>query len=149
MIKRIAAVLGSLVMAFASVAAVASPAAADVSAAASEIENALDADWSDSPATDCAWDDRGVWYDDGDACIQPDGDDIWVHDQDKNGYGVAVWWSEPISGREGMCIDALGVDKHWVKCNKDWVDGRTLYWSFMYDSASGWVYEAETFKTVI
>ncbi|WP_335986968.1 hypothetical protein [Glycomyces sp. MUSA5-2] len=148
MIKRIAAVLGSLVMAFTAAAAVASPASADVSAAASEIDYALDADWSDSPAKDCAWD-RGYWYTDGDGCIQKNGDDIWILDRDPDGYGVAVWWSEPVSGRDGMCIDALGVAKAWVRCNKDWVDGRTLYWGFMYHTAEGWMYEAETFKTVI
>jgi hypothetical protein len=148
MIKRIAAVLGTLAMAFGLVAAVASSASADVSAAAFETNYAVDADWSDSPAKDCAWD-RGYWYTDGDACIQPNGDDIWVADLNRDGYGVAVWWSDPASGREGMCIDALGVDKAWVRCNKDWTDGHTIYWSFMYDSASGWQYEAETFKTKI
>ncbi|GAA2152354.1 MULTISPECIES: hypothetical protein [Glycomyces] len=149
MIKRIAAVLATLAMAFGLVAAVVSPASAEVSAAAFETDYAVDADWSDSLSTDCAWDDRGAWYIDGDACIQPNGDDIWVRDQNRDGYGVAVWWSDSASGREGMCIDALGVDKAWVRCNKDWTDGHTISWSFMYDTANGWQYEAETFKTKI
>jgi hypothetical protein len=148
MIKRIAAVLGSLAIAFATVAAFASPAVADVSAAAFESEYAVDVDWSDSPRKDCAWD-RGYWYVNGDACIQPNGDDIWVQDLDTDGYGVAVWWSDPASGREGMCIDALGTAKGWVRCNKDWTDGHTIYWSFMYHTASGWEYEDETFRTVV
>ena len=148
MIRRLAAMLGSLAMVFGIAVAVASPASADVSAAAFETNYAVDADWSETPAKDCAWD-RGVWYLDGNACIQPNGDDIWVRDLNQNGYGVAVWWSDPASGREGMCIDALGVDKAWVKCNKDWTDGHTISWSFMYDTPSGWEYEDETFKTKI
>jgi hypothetical protein len=148
MIKRIAAVLGSLALAFGVATAVASPAAADVSAAAFETNYAVDVDWSATPAKDCAWE-RGYRYVNGDACIQPSGDDIWVQDLDRDGYGVAVWWSDPASGREGMCIDALGVAKGWVKCNKDWTDGHTIYWSFMIDTPDGWIYEDETFKTVV
>ncbi|MEU6249427.1 hypothetical protein [Glycomyces sp. NPDC047010] len=129
--RRIAALIGTLATAFAIVLATASP------AAAYEINYATDVDWNTDYAKVCTID--TYVFGAGQACVQPTGDDIWVKDNDKNGYQVAVYWDDLNSARAGKCVDDLGVDKAWVLCNKDWTEGHTIRWRFAWETASGWV----------
>jgi hypothetical protein len=129
--RRIAAVLGTLIMAFGIVIATASP------AAAYEINYAVDVDWNNDHPKVCTFDD--YVFGAGDACVQPTGDDIWVMDGRKDGYAVAVYWDDLDSARAGKCIDNLGADKAWTMCNKDLPDGHTIRWRFAWEWTDGWV----------
>jgi hypothetical protein len=141
--KRIAAILGALMVSIGIIAATATPAAASW-----EEEYSKDVDWAGTPAKDCA-SGRGYDYILGDVCVQPEGDDLWVRDSFRDGYGVAMYWEDLNSDRAGWCVDALGVDKAWTMCNKDFVDGHTILWTIMFDSSDGWIFANQTFSTVV
>lgn len=129
--KRIAAVFVTLMAVIAVVIATASPAMA----VDWEEDWAVDVDWY-SAARDCT--SEYYVYGAGEACIQPNGDDIWVRDNDSDGYRVGVYWEDLDSGRIGRCNDNLGAAKAWTRCNKDWTEGHTIKWAFAWNSASGW-----------
>jgi hypothetical protein len=149
--KRIAAVLSTLVMAFGLAVATASPAMAetevpDFSAAAFETDYVTDVDWY---AADRKCNFPDVVYISGAVCVQPVGDDLWVQDKVANGYGIALFWWDEAAGREGVCIHDLGAAKSWAMCNKDFIDGHIITFSYANDTANGWNMDEATFRVVI
>ena len=60
------------------------------------------------------------------ACVQADGDKIWVYDNSPDGASaVARWYTD--YGRWGTCRNAHGAGTYAV-CNKDFKEGHTFYW---------------------
>jgi hypothetical protein len=124
--KRIAAALAALAVSLLAGFGIASPAAA-----ASEINYAVDADWTGSCTSP-------RYTPNVDGCVQSNGDDLWVKDNVANGYGVKLKWYDQDGTRTGECIDNLGQAKAWTYCNKDFTEGHDIRWSICWDSANGW-----------
>lgn len=115
--NRIAALLAALAVPLFAVIGIAAPAAA----AEVEYNYTKDIDWY-SATRDCY---TNVHLS---ACVQPNGDDIWVWDKKDDGIMVEIIWWYGDKSREGVCFDALGPSKVWTYCNKDWTEGKEVLW---------------------
>ncbi|MEU5870652.1 hypothetical protein AB0A73_03725 [Glycomyces sp. NPDC047369] len=128
--NRIAALLAALAIPLFAALGTAVPAAA--AATAVEFNTAKDIDWY-SATRDC------YTITALSACVQPNGDDIWIWDKKDDGYPVQITWWDGDGSREGVCYDNLGPSKVWVYCNKDWTEGHTIYWyAEWYDDGQWW-----------
>lgn len=129
--KRVASVIGTLMVSLGIVVLVASP------AAAAETNYVTDADWN-SDYKECYSAIVGLTYSRVDACFEPDGDILWVLDKQADGYGVALYWEDRDSDRSGTCIHNLGAAKAWAVCDKDFTEGHEIVWGIRWDSPDGW-----------
>jgi hypothetical protein len=127
--KRVASIIGTLMVSLGIVVLVASP------AAAAETNYAVDADWNSDPKTCMS---EVTIYTRVDGCFEQDGDILWIQDKKAEGYGVALMWDDLDSDRSGRCIHALGADKAWAVCNKDFTEGHRIRFWVQWDSVDGW-----------
>jgi hypothetical protein len=125
--NRIAALLAALAIPLFAVLGLATPAAA-----AYELNFAQDVDWYADSSRECY---SNTWVS---ACIQKNGDDIWIKDNVDDDYAVQVTWWDTDGTREGYCVDNLGYSKAWTRCNKDWTDGHQINWYVEYHTAGDW-----------
>lgn len=121
--KRIAAALVALATALVAVLGFAAP------ALAVEYDGAVDATWNNDHYKHCM---NTTFVE---ACVQPEGDVLWVKDNVENGKAVGILWFEVGGSRSGECIDELGVAKGWTVCNKDFPEGSTIRWQVGWELA--------------
>jgi hypothetical protein len=125
--NRSAAILAALLIPLFAVLGLATPAFA-----ALEQNEAVDVDWYADSSRECY---SNTWVS---ACIQKNGDDIWLKDNVDDGHWVRVVWWDLDGNREGYCTDFLGYSKAWTRCNKDWTDGHEIAWYVYYYTGGQW-----------
>jgi hypothetical protein len=107
-----------------------------------EDDPTVDIDWYADSSRDC-WSTTAAA-----ACIQRNGDDIWIRDNTNDRNVVTVVWWDTNGTREGYCIDGLGPSKVWTYCNKDWTDGHQINWYVHYYDDGQW-WSGPTQTTVV
>jgi hypothetical protein len=127
--NRIAALLAALAIPLFAVLGLAAPAAA----ATEEINYAVDIDWYADSSRECFT--AGTTAS---ACVQKNGDDIWIRDKVGDERVVRVVWWDVDGTRYGRCIDDLGPEKVWVYCNKDWTEGHEIAWYVQWYADGQW-----------
>jgi len=125
--RTLTGVLAALVIPLFAVLGSATPAAA-----AYEQNEAVDIDWYADSSRECY---ANTWVS---ACIQKNGDDIWIKDNVNDNTLVRVVWWDTNGTREGYCTDLLGPAYAWTWCNKDWTDGHTIAWYVYYRTDGQW-----------
>jgi len=135
--NRIVAILASVAAVLAVVLGLASPAAA-----ATETDYAVNAAWNDDYYKSCI----STTYVEG--CLQPNGDVFWVKDNVSNGHEVWIEWEDLDNGRYGYCIDNLGADVAWTKCNKNFAEGHRIKWNLAWQIDGGWNFSYSKTTTV-
>jgi hypothetical protein len=126
--NRIAALIAALAIPLFAILGLATPAAA----AEQEFNWVKDIDWYADSSRDCY---SSTNYG---ACVQANGDDIWIWDKVNDGYPVQVTWWDLDGSRYGVCYDNLGPSKVWVYCNKDWTDGHRIAWYVEWHDDGQW-----------
>ncbi|WP_158857912.1 hypothetical protein [Streptomyces sp. NRRL B-1347] len=61
--------------------------------------------------------------------FQADGDKFWIADTARDGYSVAIRWTNYRNGspyREGVCVNKHGAGT-WAYCGKDFYENSTLW----------------------
>jgi hypothetical protein len=106
--------------------------AAPAMAAEEEINYVKDIDWYEDSSRDCFSTPAVA------ACIQRNGDDIWIRDKTNEGAWVHVYWRDRDGTRFGTCTDNLGTSKVWTYCNKDWTEGHRIDWYVNYYDDGQW-----------
>jgi hypothetical protein len=126
--NRIAAIIAALAIPLFAVLGLATPAAA----ATEEVDYVKDIDWYADSSRECYTVPAAV------ACVQKNGDDIWIRDNTNEGSWVYVLWDDLDGDRFGVCYDNLGSSKVWTRCNKDWTDGHEIAWYVKYYDDGQW-----------
>jgi hypothetical protein len=126
--NRIAALIAALAIPLFAILGLATPAAA----AELEVNYVKDVDWYADSSREC-WSAPAAA-----ACIQRNGDDIWIRDNTNEGAWVHVYWWDRDGSRHGTCTDNLGSSKVWTMCNKDWTDGHEIAWYLEYYDDGQW-----------
>lgn len=120
--KRLAVILTALLASLGFAAAVAAPAQATLD----EENYAVPKAFSDE-RKDCQT--IGARFS---ACVQPQGDYLWVKDLAVNGKPVHLYWGDEDVHRHGVCRNHEGVDAGWTYCNKNFTEGHTIKWRVKY-----------------
>lgn len=116
--NRVGRVTARVVLATAAMAFLAAPAQAD----SYEFQFAVRGDlWAHADAY------SGNTY--GDVSYEDDGDEIYVHDTQKDGMRVAAFWSVPALNRTGLCVNKAG-NESLLECDKSFAEGHRIYIRF-------------------